>query len=146
MGLSTDTSIWQKPVDVDSLNRFIRDSMVSHIGIEFTEVGRDYLRATMPVDERTCQPFGVLHGGASVALMETLGSAAAYCCVDDTKICVGVEINANHVRRAESGYVEGKTEPVHVGSTLHVWKTEICDASGQLISTGRMTVAVLDRR
>jgi len=146
MGPSKNPAIWARQMDPEILNRFTANSMVDHLGIQFTEVGPDFVKATMPVDERTVQPFGVLHGGASVALSETLGSAASYGCVDDSKICVGIEINANHVRQAKSGMVEGVARPVHVGSTLQVWQTYIHDAEDRLISTGRITIAVLERR
>ncbi len=119
--------------------------MVSHLGIEFTEVGDDYMTARMPVDDRTMQPTGLLHGGASVALAETLGSTAACCCIDESQICTGIEINANHVRKAMDGYVTGVTRPVHIGTRTHVWETVITDSDGRLVCASRMTLAILDK-
>jgi uncharacterized protein (TIGR00369 family) len=101
----------------------------------------------MPVDQRTVQPYGLLHGGASVALAETLGSIAALLCVNQAeKVCVGLEINANHVRSARSGYVTGTARPIHVGGTTQVWQTDIVDEQGRLVCVSRMTLAVLDRK
>jgi len=120
--------------------------MVSHIGIEFIEIGDDFLRARMPVDSRTTQPLGLLHGGASVALAETLGSTAAHCAVEDHQFCVGIEINANHVRGVRSGIVIGMARPIHMGRQTHVWETKITEPDGRLISTSRMTLAVLDKK
>lgn len=121
--------------------------MIRHLDIVFSELGADFLRATMPVDERTHQPFGLLHGGASVALAETLGSVGANLCVDSSKfICVGQEINANHVRSARSGRVTGTARPVHLGGRTHVWGIEIVDAAGELLCISRLTVAVLRTR
>lgn len=137
--------IWKRSVNVDWLNQFSAGCMVSHIGIEFTEVGDDYITARMPVDDRTTQPTGLLHGGASVALAETLGSTAAYCCTDDSQFCAGIEINANHIRKATDGYVEGIARPVHIGTRTHVWETVITDSDGRLVCTSRMTLAILDK-
>lgn len=120
--------------------------MVTHLGIVFTEIGPDYMKAVMPVDEKTCQPFGMLHGGASVALAETIGSTAATCCVDEHHICVGIEVNANHVRSVRSGMVEGTVRPVHLGNKIQVWETWIHDEEGHLVSTGRLTLSVLKKR
>ncbi len=120
--------------------------MGHHLGIEFTEVGTDYLCAKMPVDERTKQPMGLLHGGASVVLAETLGSVAANCCVNiKTHFCVGLDINANHIRSATSGYVYGKTTPVHIGGTTQVWEIRITNEKGSLVCISRITMAVLAR-
>ena len=137
--------IWKRPVSAEILNQVCVDCMVSHVGIEFTDIGNNYVTARMPVDGRTVQPFGILHGGASVVLAETLGSAAAYACVEESQVCVGIEINANHVRSASAGYVTGKARPLHIGRTLHVWETEITDEEGRLVSIGRMTLAVIDK-
>ena len=138
--------IWQQPLSVESLNQFGLGSMGAHLGITFVEVGPDFLRATMPVDARTKQPFGLLHGGASVALAETLGSVAAYGCVNaDAKRCVGLEINANHIRAVREGQVTGTVRPVHVGRGTHVWQIRICDEAKRLTCLSRLTMAVLDR-
>jgi 1,4-dihydroxy-2-naphthoyl-CoA hydrolase len=121
--------------------------MAEYIGIRITEVGDDYLRGTMPVDHRTRQPAGILHGGASVALAETLGSIAAYMTVDRaTKTCVGLEINANHVRSVREGEVTGTARPLHIGASTQVWSIEITDAQGRLVCVSRITIAVLERR
>jgi len=121
--------------------------MVEHLGIEFTEVGEDYLVAKMPVDRRTHQPMGLLHGGASVALAETLGSVAATLTVDPSlQHCVGLEINANHIKSVRSGFVYGKTTPVHIGKKTQVWEIRITDDQQQLICISRITLAVIDKR
>lgn len=119
--------------------------MGGHIGIEFTKVGEDYLEAKMPVDHRTQQPMGLLHGGASVALAETMGSIAAYCVIDRSKyFCVGLEINANHLKGAKSGYVVGKTSPIHIGKQTHVWEIRIRDEQDNPICISRITMAILE--
>lgn len=143
---SDKTPIWKKSFDLDWLNEFSQGCMVSHIGIEFIEIGDASLTAQMPVDSKTTQPLGLLHGGASVVLAETLGSTAAHCSVPDNQFCVGIEINANHIRAARSGIVIGVARPVHLGRQTHVWQTEISDPDGRLISTSRMTLAVLDKK
>jgi 1,4-dihydroxy-2-naphthoyl-CoA hydrolase len=138
-------SIWFQPYTVDDIG-FKGACLPNHIGIEFTEIGADYLRARMPVDGRTVQPFGILHGGASVALAETLGSTAAALVIDRTKQrCVGQEINANHVRAASEGYVIGTARPVHLGRRSHVWEIRITDAQERLVCISRITMYILDR-
>ena len=120
--------------------------MVGHLEIEFTEIGGDFIRATMPVDGRTRQPYGLLHGGASVALAETLGSTGATMCVDVKEYqCVGQEINANHVRAARTGLVTGTARPVHLGGRTQVWTIDIVNEAGKLVCTSRLTVAVIRR-
>ncbi|MEG3183777.1 hotdog fold thioesterase [Lysobacter erysipheiresistens] len=116
------------------------------LGIVFTEIGPDFVRGTMPVDERTRQPYGLLHGGASVLLAETLGSSAGNLCVPDGKVCVGIEINANHVRAARDGVVTGTARPVHVGGRTQVWEIRIEDAAGELVCISRLTLAVISAR
>jgi 1,4-dihydroxy-2-naphthoyl-CoA hydrolase len=117
--------------------------MVSHLDIVITEVGPDYVVGRMPVDDRTRQPFGLLHGGASVALAESLGSMAANLSVNqDTHYCVGLEINANHIRSVTSGFVYGRATPLHVGSTTHVWEIRITDEQSRLVCISRLTMAV----
>jgi 1,4-dihydroxy-2-naphthoyl-CoA hydrolase len=124
-----------------------RGNMVGFLGIEFTEVGPDYVCAKMPVDERTRQPMGLLHGGASVALAETLGSIAAYCTIDpDKQYCVGLDINANHVRAVSDGFVYGKATPLHLGRSTQVWEIRITDETGKLVCISRLTMSVLDRK
>jgi 1,4-dihydroxy-2-naphthoyl-CoA hydrolase len=138
--------IWKSLRSVVQLNAGRGGTMMEHLGIEFTEVGDDFIRATMPVDGRTRQPYGLLHGGASVALAETLGSTGAALCVDMKEYdCVGQEINANHVRRTRSGIVTGTARPLHVGGRSQVWTIDIVNEADQLVCTSRLTVAVLRR-
>ena len=120
--------------------------MSDRIGIRFIDIGPDYLTASMPVDERTHQPLGLLHGGASAALIETLGSVGATWSVGAEEYCVGVEINANHVRSARSGKVVGTAKPIHRGSRIHVWQVDIRSEDGKMVSTGRITLAVMKRK
>jgi 1,4-dihydroxy-2-naphthoyl-CoA hydrolase len=139
-------SIWFAPFTLDEIQRHSRGTINEQLDIQFTEIGPDYLRATMPVDRRTVQPFGLLHGGASVVLAETLGSVAAQHSVDLNKYsCVGVEINANHVRSVRSGRVTGTARPLHLGGRLQVWDIRIEDEQGRLNCISRLTVSVLDR-
>jgi len=133
---------------LNDLNSFASEDghMIEYLGIEFTEIGHDFLCAKMPVDRRTRQPFGILHGGASVVLSETLGSAAAHLSLtDENKMAVGLEINANHVRPVKDGFVHGKAEPLHVGKTTQVWQTKIMDEQNRLICVSRITVAIVDK-
>lgn len=121
--------------------------MVDHIGIEFTAIGDDFLEAKMPVDHRTHQPLGMLHGGASVALAETMGSVAATCCVDVTRqFCVGLEINANHLKSVRSGFVKGVTKAIHIGKKTQVWEIRIVNEQEELVCISRITLAVLDKK
>ncbi|HKT31871.1 MAG TPA: hotdog fold thioesterase [Gammaproteobacteria bacterium] len=139
-------TIWLKPVSVDDLNQYQQQTLVTHLGIRYTEVGDDYLKATMPVDARTKQPAGILHGGASAALAETLGSTGANLVVDRTKtLCVGLELNCNHVRAMRQGQVTGTARPLHVGRTTQVWEIKITDDQDRLVCVSRITMAVLDR-
>ncbi|MFI2812993.1 MULTISPECIES: hotdog fold thioesterase [Microbulbifer] len=136
--------IWHREVSLAELNEMCSGCMPAHVGIEVTELGDDYLTATMPVDRRTRQPFGILHGGASVALAETLGSIAANLVVDGEKFyCVGQEINANHLRPVAEGVVTGTTRPVHIGRSSQVWEIRITDPAGKLNCISRITMAVL---
>jgi 1,4-dihydroxy-2-naphthoyl-CoA hydrolase len=124
-----------------------KGNMGEHLGMEFTEIGPDFIKATMPVDHRTKQPYGLLHGGASVALAETLGSVGAAMVVDHTEyICVGQEINANHLRSVRSGIVTGTAKPIHIGSSSQVWEIKIHDERDHLVCISRLTVAVLKRK
>ncbi|WP_371184046.1 hotdog fold thioesterase [Xanthomonas sacchari] len=136
---------FREPADLAVLNADCRDTLIAHLGIVFTEAGPDWLRATMPVDARTRQPYGLLHGGASVVLAETLGSTAGNLCVGPGRICVGLEINANHLRAARSGTVTGTARPLHVGRTTQVWDIHIEDAAGKPVCVSRLTLAVVDR-
>jgi 1,4-dihydroxy-2-naphthoyl-CoA hydrolase len=140
-------SIWFKSFTLDDIADRGAGTMVGHLGIRFTEVGEDFLRATMPVDERTRQIMGVLHGGASVALAETIGSFAANLCLDQGRYyCVGQEINANHLRPVASGLVTATARPFHVGSRSQVWHIEIHDERQRLNCVSRLTMAVVDRQ
>jgi 1,4-dihydroxy-2-naphthoyl-CoA hydrolase len=140
--------VWfENGITLDQLNGLNRHNMGEHLGIQFTCIGSNYLEATMPVDHRTTQPYGLLHGGASLALGETLGSVASAIIVDRDKYrCVGVEINASHVSSARGGLVTGTCRPVRLGRTLHVWQFDVCDAAGKLLCTGRLTVAVVPKK
>jgi 1,4-dihydroxy-2-naphthoyl-CoA hydrolase len=140
--------IWfDKQLTVEKLKPIGHNTMGEHLGIQWTEVGEDYLKAEMPVDHRTKQPYGLLHGGASCALAETIGSVASAMVVDHSKFyCVGLEINANHIRGAKEGFVTGIAKPLHVGSTTHVWDIKIYDEKDQLICVSRLTMAILKRK
>ncbi len=124
-----------------------KGTMGELLGIEFTQIEKDKLVATMPVDHRTVQPYGILHGGASVALAETLGSVAAHLSVDSTKyLTVGLEINANHIRSVRNGKVTGTATPVHVGRSTHVWAINIVNEDGKLVCTSRITMAIIAKK
>ena len=140
--------IWyNKELSVDDLRPLGKDTMGEYIGIEWTEVGDNYIKAKMPVDRRTHQPYGLLHGGASCVLAETIGSVAAAMVVDHAKfVCVGMEINANHVRSVREGYVTGIATPLHVGANTHVWDIRIFDEVEKLVCVSRLTVAVIPRK
>lgn len=136
-------AIWQKPIDLQALNALSPNTAVGHLGIEFTEIGDDYLRARVPVDPRTVQPFGLLHGGVSVVLAETLGSMGAYFSSPEGHRAVGLDINANHLRAATSGWVTGTARPVHRGRTTQVWQIELANEAGELVCISRITMAML---
>ncbi len=139
-------TIWQSAASIEDLNSGRPGTLIEHLGIEFTEIGADFIRGTMAVDARTRQPYGLLHGGASVALAETLGSMGAVMCIDPKQYqCVGQEINANHVRPARSGLVTGTARPVHLGGRSHVWTIDIVNDAGNLVCTSRLTVAIIRR-
>lgn len=132
---------------VESLNAFSRNTLNAQLGIEFTEIGERHLSARMPVDHRTQQPFGLLHGGASVALAETLGSQAAALTLDlDLQFPVGLEINANHIKSVKDGFVEGTAKPIHVGRKTQVWEIKIANQAGDLVCISRITLAIIDKR
>jgi 1,4-dihydroxy-2-naphthoyl-CoA hydrolase len=139
--------IWRVQTTLEQLMERSRNTLAERLGIRVTQIGPDYLRATMPVDSHTHQPMGILHGGASVALAETVGSLAANLCVDVEKyVCVGQEINANHVRSAASGFVTGTARPFHIGGRSQVWGIEIRDESEKLVCVSRLTMAVVERK
>jgi 1,4-dihydroxy-2-naphthoyl-CoA hydrolase len=138
-------TMWKSPITLDQLKEGSKDTLMEHLGIEYLEIGNDYLKARMPVDSRTHQTAGILHGGASAALAETLGSVAASMCVDrsSTRI-VGLEINANHIRPVTGGWVTGIATPIHVGKATQIWEIRIYDEREKLVCISRLTVANLD--
>lgn len=139
--------IFNPTLTLEMLHTLSQNTLAAHLGIEFTRIGEDFLEAKMPVDSRTLQPYGLLHGGASVALAETLGSVAAAFCVDHTKyLCVGLEINANHLKSAREGFVTGVAKPIHIGGKTQVWEIKITNDAGDLICISRITIAVLDKK
>ena len=139
--------IWKVQPNIDVLNEFARETLVGHLGIKVIEVGDDFVKASMPVDQRTKQPQGLLHGGASAALAESMGSFASALVVDDllkTPV-VGVELNINHLKAVKEGVVFATTRPIKIGSTIHVWNTEISNEKGELVAVSRLTVMVLKK-
>ena len=139
--------IWFSDLKLEQIVNRGANTLVEHLGIRFTEVGPDYLKATMPVDNRHRQVMGVLHGGASAALAETVGSFAANMCVDLKRLmCVGQEINANHLRPVASGIVTATARPFHIGARSQVWHIEIHDERQRLVCVSRLTMAVVERR
>jgi 1,4-dihydroxy-2-naphthoyl-CoA hydrolase len=138
-------SIWKQTTDLERINAWNRGCMVEHLGMQVTGVGPDFLRGTMPVDARTRQPFGLLHGGASVALAESLGSLAGNLCLDAQEMAVGLDINANHVRALSEGTVTGTARPLHLGRTTQVWEIRIEDERARLVCIARLTLAVVPR-
>ena len=139
-------AIWKKPVSVDTLTASHKGTAVEHLGIEFLEVGDDFIRARVPVDTRTRQPYGLLHGGVSVVLAETLGSCGAMYASPEGHRAVGLDINANHLRSATSGWVTGVTRPVHIGKSTHVWTIELTNDAGEPTCVSRITMAILQPR
>ena len=138
--------IWKKPVSVEVLHAIHKDTAPEHLGMEFLEVGDDFIRARIPVDKRTKQPYGLLHGGVSVVLAETLGSCgAAYACAEGHRP-VGLDINANHIKGATSGWVTGITRPVHIGRTTQVWQIDMTNDAGELTCVSRLTLSILSPR
>jgi len=137
-------AIWFRDYTPQELNHIMKDTLITHLGIEIVEIGDDFLKARMPVDKRTRQPMGILHGGASVVLAETLGSGASNLVLNrDEWYAVGLEINANHVRSVAGGYVTGTARPIHLGKTTQVWEMQIHDEEGNLVCVSRMTNMVL---
>ena len=139
-------SIWKKTCDLSELNALNENTAARHLGIEITDMGDDFLRGRVPVDDRTKQPFGLLHGGVSVVLAETLGSIGAYYASPEGLRAVGLDINANHVRAATSGWVTGTARPVHIGRTTHVWQIDMSNEAGELTCVSRITMAILAPR
>ena len=136
-------ALWLKPAILEEINARSADTAVAHLGIEITEVGDDYLVGRVPVDHRTKQPFGLLHGGVSVVLAETLGSIAAFHASPEGHLAVGLDINANHLRSVRSGWVTGTARPVHIGRTTQVWQIDMVDDQGKMNCVSRITMAIL---
>lgn len=140
-------AIWKSKLVISEITDVRIKTMVDHLGIEFTEVGDDFLKGKLPVDHRTIQPYGIMHGGSSCVLAETLGSVAGCHCIDFTKqVCVGLSINTNHLRMVKGGYIHGTARPQHLGKTTQIWEIDIVNDAGDLVSLNRLTLAVLDRR
>lgn len=139
-------AIWKRKIDTQILNERNKNTMSDHLGIEFLEIGEDFMTASMPVDARTRQPLGIMHGGASCVLAETLGSIAANFCVEEGFYCVGLDINTNHIRSVRDGLVLARTTPYHLGKSTQVWSIEIRDENSRLVSVNRLTMAVLPAR
>lgn len=138
--------IWKKPISLALLRQSSANTAISHLGIEITEIGDDFLRGRVPVDQRTVQPFGLLHGGVSVVLAETLGSmGASYACPENHRV-VGLDINANHIRGATSGWVTGTARAIHLGRTTQVWQIDMVNDAGETTCVSRITMAVLAPR
>ena len=138
--------IWKKHIDTETLTRIHIDTAADHLGIEFLDVGDDFIRARVPVDKRTRQPYGLLHGGVSVVLAETLGSCGAYFSCPEGHRAVGLDINANHLKAATSGWVTGITRPVHRGRSTQVWQIELVNDAGELTCVSRITMAILQQK
>jgi len=138
-------SFWKRTTTLEALNERSQGCMVGHVGIVFTRLGDDFLEATMPVDARTTQPFGLLHGGASVVLAETMGSMAGYLCSEGQQTVVGVEINASHMKPAREGHVRGVCRALRTGRRSQVWQIEIFDQQSELCCVSRLTTMVIDR-
>jgi 1,4-dihydroxy-2-naphthoyl-CoA hydrolase len=138
--------MFNQNISISKLQAMCKNTLIEHLGIEFTEVGSQHITAKMPVDHRTHQPLHMLHGGASVVLAETLGSIAANVSVNpDTHYCVGLEVNANHIRSVRSGYVYGTTKPVHIGKSTQIWEIKINNEEEQLVCISRLTIVVLKK-
>ena len=136
--------IWQKNFTLENLNQLCSNSAVSHLGIEISAFGEDWIEATMPVDHRTTQPFGLLHGGISVALAETIGSLAGYLAIEENKIAVGLDINAHHLRSVKQGIVTAKATPISLNRNIHVWQIDIRDEQAKLCCVSRLTLSILN--
>ncbi|MFM9879834.1 MAG: hotdog fold thioesterase [Burkholderiaceae bacterium] len=143
MTTSRTTPIWTQAISVDILAGIHKGTAAEHLGLEFLEVGSDFIRGRVPVDARTKQPYGILHGGISVVLAETLGSCGAAYCAKDGWRAVGLDINANHLRATSSGWVTGTARPVHIGRSTQVWQIDLHNDAGQLTCVSRLTMAML---
>ena len=141
------SAIWkQYGITLEKLNAQTQNTLSETLGIKFIHIGDNYLIASMPVNSKTHQPYGLLHGGASAALAETVGSVASWLCIDPEKqLCVGIEINCNHIRGKKDGLVTARVEPLHIGATTHVWDIKITDERGKLVCVSRLTCAILKK-
>lgn len=153
MGLSSKVTIFNLsnliPTNItpEQVQIASKNTMAAHLGIEFLEISNTVVKAKMPVDQRTIQPFKILHGGASVVLAETLGSIAAYMNIDEEKyIPVGLDINANHIRAVRKGFVYGETKPLHIGRSTHVWEIKITDEDDKLVCISRITMSIIEKK
>ncbi|OEK01479.1 thioesterase [Roseivirga sp. 4D4] len=139
--------MFQKGITLDAINQMCQNTLVEHLGIEIIELGEDYIIAKMPVDHRTHQPMGLLHGGASVVLAETIGSIAASLTLNQKlQHCVGLEVNANHVKSVKSGCVFGKTKAIHLGKRTQIWEISITNDQDELVCISRLTMAIIDKK
>lgn len=139
-------AIWKRTIDLERLNATSKNTLIEHLNIIYTNVGDDFIEAEMPVCSFTHQPLGMLHGGASVVLAETLGSVAANFCVNEDLFCVGLDINANHIRSMREGKVIGRASPIHLGVSTQVWQINITDERERLVCSSRLTIAVQKKR
>lgn len=139
-------AIWTKSIDIDEIRKLLVGTMCENVGMELVEIGDDFVKATMPVDARTMQHMGIIHGGASVVLAETIGSIASTLCCPEGHFIVGLEINANHVRAGKPPYVTGIARPLHIGSSTMIWDIKITDVDAKLVCVSRLTTAVLKKR
>ncbi|MHB8635572.1 MAG: hotdog fold thioesterase [Fimbriimonadaceae bacterium] len=144
--ITVEKRLWKRRTTPAEINDFCRGTMHDAVGLAFTEVGNDYLAATLPVDARTKQPYGILHGGASAVLAESLGSVASNLLLDEGWEALGIELNANHVKAVREGLVTGRVTALHIGRTLHVWDIKIVDSTGALTCVARLTVLVRERK
>ena len=141
-----DMSIWITPINLEEINQRGRNTLAEHLGIEFTEIGHNYLTAVMPIHQKLLQPMGIMHGGASCALAETVGSVAANFCIDQKlKACVGLDININHLRQVRSGVITATAKPLHLGKTTQVWEIKIQNDEQKLVAISRLTISVIDQ-
>lgn len=138
--------IWITPIDINAINQQAKNTLISHLGIEFTEAGDHHLTAVMPIHQNLLQPMGIMHGGASCVLAETVGSVAANFCIDQKiKMCVGLDININHLRQVQSGILTATAKPLHLGKTTQVWEIKIVNEQNKLVAISRLTVAILTK-
>lgn len=137
-------AIWKKTFTLNQLNEMSKNCAIEHLGIEVSAVGENWIEATMPVDHRTTQPFGLLHGGVSVALAETIGSLAGFLCIEEDQVALGLDINANHLRPVKKGFVTAKATPIALSQNTHVWQIDIRDEQDKLCCVSRLTLSILN--